>query len=179
VIETGKVAQSFPNIQDEPRFSRSRFTSARMPQLDCQGLELRRLAGHHRTGKRWKPFRSTMPRQDIDLSARRGRRFLSNRPRALIANDIKRRRETRAETAASRRFSASDCYPKLQLSSAPRKNMVGDSAPMRLVLRADSGKSPEADTTVLIRGESGNGAKRACSCPRIHYLSGRSRGPFL
>jgi Nif-specific regulatory protein len=169
VIETGK-SLIVPNIQDEPRFQ-DRVHQRKDAQLDAKGWSFVALPvtiGQENVGT----LSVDMPRQDIDL-LQDAEKVLSI-VAGLIANDIKRRRETRAETAALE-DQRKRLLSELQLSSRP-ENMVGDSAPMRLVYERIR-QVAEADTTVLIRGESGTGKELVAAA--IHYLSGRSRGPFV
>jgi Nif-specific regulatory protein len=113
-----------------------------------------------------------LPKLDLD--------FLQDAERVLsvvaglIANDIKRRRETRAEAAALE-IEKKRLLSEIEVAQRP-KNMVGDSASMHPVY-ARIQQVAEADTTVLIRGESGTGKELVAAA--IHYLSNRSRGPFV
>jgi Nif-specific regulatory protein len=113
-----------------------------------------------------------LPRQDVDL-LEDAEKVLSI-VAGLIANDIKRRREIRAESEALE-DERKRLLSELQVSTRP-DNMVGDSAPMRHVYTRIR-QVAEADTTVLIRGESGTGKELVAAA--IHYMSSRSRGPFV
>ena len=169
VVETGK-SLIIPSIEDEPRFQ-DRVHRRKGAQIDAKGWSFVALPvaiGQETVGT----LSVDLPKRDIDF-LRDAERVLSI-VAGLIANDIKRRREMHAETAAledERRRLLSE----LQVASRP-ENMVGDSASMRPVY-ARIRQVAEADTTVLIRGESGTGKELVAAA--IHYLSGRSRGPFV
>jgi Nif-specific regulatory protein len=169
VIETGR-SLIIPSIEEEPRFQ-DRVHQRKGAHLDAGGWSFVALPvaiGQEAVGT----LSVDLPRQDIDL-LQDAEKVLSI-VAGLIANDIKRRRELRAEATAvedqHKRLLA-----ELQLSSRP-ENMVGDSAPMRLVYDRIL-QVAEADTTVLIRGESGTGKELVAAA--VHYLSNRSRGPFV
>jgi Nif-specific regulatory protein len=169
VVEAGK-SLIIPSIEDEPRFQ-DRVHRRKGAQIDAKGWSFVALPvtiGQETVGT----LSVDLPKRDID--------FLQDAERVLsivaglIANDIKRRREMHAEAAAledERRRLLSE----LQVASRP-ENMVGDSASMRPVY-ARIRQVAEADTTVLIRGESGTGKELVAAA--IHYLSSRSREPFV
>jgi Nif-specific regulatory protein len=169
VVETGK-SLIIPSIEDEPRFQ-DRVHRRKGAQIDGKGwsfIALPVTIGQETVGT----LSVDLPRSDID--------FLQDAERVLsivaglIANDIKRRREIHAEAAALE-DERKRLLSELQLASRP-ENMVGDSASMRPVY-ARIRQVAEADTTVLIRGESGTGKELVAAA--IHYLSSRSRGPFV
>jgi Nif-specific regulatory protein len=169
VVETGK-SLIIPSIEDEPRFQ-DRVHGRKDAQIDAKGwsfIALPVAIGQEIVGT----LSVDLPKRDLD--------FLQDAERVLsivaglIANDIKRRRETRAEAAAledERKRLLSEIQP-----AARPKNMVGDSESMRPVYSRIR-QVAEADTTVLIRGESGTGKELVAAA--IHYLSARSRGPFV
>lgn len=143
VVETGK-SLIIPSIEDEPRFQ-DRVHRRKGAQIDAKGWSFVALPvaiGQETVGT----LSVDLPKRDIDF-LRDAERVLSI-VAGLIANDIKRRREMHAETAAledERRRLLSE----LQVASRP-ENMVGDSASMRPVY-ARIRQVAEADTTVLIR----------------------------
>ncbi len=169
VVETGK-SLIIPSIEDEPRFQ-DRVHRRKGAQIDAKGwsfIALPVAIGQETVGT----LSVDLPKRDID--------FLQDAERVLsivaglIANDIKRRREMHAEAVALE-DERKRLLSELQVASRP-ENMVGDSASMRPVY-ARIRQVAEADTTVLIRGESGTGKELVAAA--IHYLSGRSRGPFV
>ena len=169
VIETGK-SLIIPSIEEEPRFQ-DRVHQRKDANIDAKGWSFVALPvtiGQENVGT----LSVDLPRQDIDL-LQDAEKVLSI-VAGLIANDIKRRREMRAEAAALEN-QRKRLLSELQLSSRP-ENLVGDSAPMHLVYERIR-QVAEADTTVLIRGESGTGKELVAAA--IHYLSGRSGAPFV
>ena len=169
VIETGK-SLIIPSIEEEPRFQ-DRVHRRKGTHLDAGGwsfIALPVTIGQETVGT----LSVDLSKQDIDL-LEDAEKVLSI-VAGLIANDIKRRRELRAEAAAVEE-QQQRLLSELHLSSRP-ENMVGDSAPMRLVYDRIR-QVAEADTTVLIRGESGTGKELVAAA--IHYLSKRSRAPFV
>jgi Nif-specific regulatory protein len=169
VIETGR-SLIIPNIDEEPRFQ-DRVHQRKGSRLDAAGWSFVALPvtiGQETVGT----LSVDLPRQDVDL-LQDAEKVLSI-VAGLIANDIKRRRELRAEAAALE-DQRKRLLSELQPSSRP-DNMVGESAPMRLVYDRIR-QVAEADTTVLIRGESGTGKELVAAA--VHYLSPRSRGPFV
>jgi Nif-specific regulatory protein len=169
VIEAGR-SLIIPNIEEEPRFQ-DRVHQRRDSNIDAKGwsfIALPVAIGQETVGT----LSVDLPRQDLD--------FLQDAEKVLsivaglIANDIKRRRENRAEKAALE-SERERLLSELQTPSR-LKNMVGDSAPMQLVYGRVR-QVAEADTTVLIRGESGTGKELVAAA--VHYLSGRSKGPFV
>jgi Nif-specific regulatory protein len=169
VVETGK-SLIIPSIEDEPRFQ-DRVHRRKGAQIDAKGwsfIALPVAIGQETVGT----LSVDLPKRDLD--------FLQDAERVLsivaglIANDIKRRREMHAEAVALE-DERKRLLSELQVASRP-ENMVGDSASMRPVY-ARIRQVAEADTTVLIRGESGTGKELVAAA--IHYLSGRSRGPFV
>jgi Nif-specific regulatory protein len=169
VIETGR-SLIIPSIEEEPRFQDRvhRRKGGAFDAGDWSFVALPVTIGQETVGT----ISVDLPKQDIDLlqDAEKVLSIVSG----LIANDIKRRREMRAESEALE-DERKRLLSELQLSARP-DNMVGDSAPMRQVY-ARIRQVAEADTTVLIRGESGTGKELVAAA--IHYLSGRSRGPFV
>jgi len=169
VIETGRSV-IIPSIEAEPRFQ-DRVHQRKDAQLDAKGWSFVALPvtiGQETVGT----LSVDLPRRDLEL-LQDAEKVLSI-VAGLIANDIKRRRESRAEAAALE-DQRKRLLSELQLSSRP-DNMVGDSAPMHLVYERIR-QVAEADTTVLIRGESGTGKELVAAA--IHYLSGRSGKPFI
>jgi len=169
VVEGGR-SLVIPSIEDEPRFQ-DRVHRRKGAPLDPKGwsfIAVPVLIGKEIVGT----LSVDLPKRDVDLlqDAERVLGVVAG----LIANDIKRRRELRAETAA-----LEDERKRLilELETATRpENMVGDSAPIRAVYTRIH-QVAEADTTVLIRGESGTGKELVAAA--IHYLSNRARGPFV
>jgi Nif-specific regulatory protein len=169
VVEAGR-SLIIPNIDDEPRFQ-DRVHRRKGGPIDPRGWSF--IAVPVSIGKEIVGTLSVdLPKRDMGF-LQDGERVLGV-VAGLIANDIKRRRELRAETAA-----LEDERKRLisELESAARpENMVGDSAPIRAVYTRIH-QVAEADTTVLIRGESGTGKELVAAA--VHYLSPRARGPFV
>ncbi len=169
VVETGQ-SLIIPSIEDEPRFQ-DRVHRRKGGAIDPKGWSF--IAVPVSIGKEIVGTLSVdLPRRDMDLlqDAERVLGVVAG----LIANDIKRRRELRAETAALE-DERKRLISELQTATRP-ENMVGDSAPIRAVYSRIH-QVAEADTTVLIRGESGTGKELVAAA--IHYLSNRSRAPFV
>jgi Nif-specific regulatory protein len=169
VIEAGRPLV-IPSIEEEPRFQ-DRVHRRKGTPIDTKGWSF--IAVPVRIGSETVGTLSVdLPRRDLDLlhDAERVLGVVAG----LIANDIRRRRELRAETAALE-VERSRLICELQTATRP-ENMVGDSAPMRAVYSRIH-QVAEADTTVLIRGESGTGKELVAAA--VHYLSSRSRGPFV
>lgn len=171
----GRVIESrqsliIPSIEAEPRFQ-DRVHRRKGGQIDPKGwsfIAVPVLIGKEIVGT----LSVDLPKRDMEL-LQEAERVLGV-VAGLIASDIKRRRELRAETAA-----LVDERKRLisELETATRPdNMVGDSAVMRAVYSRIH-QVAEADTTVLIRGESGTGKELVAAA--IHYRSNRSRGPFV
>ncbi len=169
VIESGRPL-IIPIIENEPRFQ-DRVHRRKGGPIDPGGwsfIAVPVLIGKEIIGT----LSVDLPKRDMDL-LQEAERVLGI-VAGLVANDIKRRRELHAESAAledERRRLISE----LETVSRP-ENIVGDSAPMRAVYGRIH-QVAEADTTVLIRGESGTGKELVAAA--IHYLSNRARGPFL
>jgi Nif-specific regulatory protein len=169
VIETGK-SLIIPSIEDEPRFQ-DRVHQRKDANIDAKGwsfIALPVTIGQENVGT----LSVDLPRQEVAVLAD-AEKVLSI-VAGLIANDIKRRRESHAEAAALE-TQRKQLLSELHLSTRP-ENMVGDSDPMRLVYERIR-QVAEADTTVLIRGESGTGKELVAAA--IHYLSGRSGKAFV
>jgi Nif-specific regulatory protein len=172
VVEAGR-SLIIPSIADEPRFQ-DRVHRRKGAPIDPKGpkgwsfIAVPVLIGKEIVGT----LSVDLPKRDMDLleDAERVLGVVAG----LIANDIKRRRELRAETAALE-DERKRLISELETSTRP-ENMVGDSAPMRAVY-ARIHQVAEADTTVLIRGESGTGKELVAAA--VHYLSNRARGPFV
>ncbi|HEX7501749.1 MAG TPA: sigma 54-interacting transcriptional regulator [Polyangia bacterium] len=169
VIETGK-SQIVPNIEEEPRFQDRvhRRKSTKLTEPAWSFIALPVTIGQETVGT----LSVDLPKRDLD--------FLHDAERVLsivaglIASDIKRRRELRAETEALA-LERSRLLTELQGATRP-DNMVGECAPMHAVYTRIH-QVAEADTTVLIRGESGTGKELVAAA--IHYLGQRSRRPFV
>ncbi|MGD0837557.1 MAG: sigma 54-interacting transcriptional regulator [Polyangia bacterium] len=169
VVESGS-SLVIPSIEDEPRFQ-DRVHRRKGGALDPRGwsfIAVPVALGQEIVGT----LSVDLPKREVELlqDAERVLAIVAG----LIAGDIKRRRELRAETAALQ-----DERQRLisELTTAPRPdNMVGDAAPMRAVY-ARMHQVAQADTTVLIRGESGTGKELVAAA--IHYLGPRARGPFV
>jgi Nif-specific regulatory protein len=171
VVE-GARSLIIPSIEDEPRFQ-DRVHRRKGASIDPKGWSF--IAVPVSIGKEIVGTLSVdLPKREMDLleDAERVLGVVAG----LIANDIKRRRELRAETAALE-DERKRLISELETATATRpENMVGDSAPIRAVYTRIH-QVAEADTTVLIRGESGTGKELVAAA--IHYLSNRARGPFV
>lgn len=169
---TGRVMQTgrgmiVPKVSEEPLFL-NRFERRQLPEEEISFICVPIAYGQEVIGT------ISVDRPFVEsLSLEEDMRVLSI-VASMIANDVRIRREASIKQQILAR---ENLRLRSELEERYRpENIIGDSGEMRDVYTAIQ-QVAGSNTTVLIRGESGTGKELVAHA--IHYLSRRSKGPFI